>query len=112
MSDTSKFLTLTEAAERCPRPIHPRSVWRWARHGVRSRGGGRVHLRHIRQGRTILTRADWLQDFMQDAAESDRAHFTPSESAAPSPEPEPGSRTPEERARAVAAARAELARDA
>ena len=69
------YLTLSEAAKLAPGRPSANAVWRWARRGVRSRAGHRVYLHHIRAGGRVLTRRDWVEDFMTELAEADAEHF-------------------------------------
>lgn len=51
------------------------TLWRWARRGVRSRGGSRVRLKHVRLGGRLFTSSAWLGEFGEALAAADAAHF-------------------------------------
>ena len=76
MHETEKHLTMAQAARISPGQPSPNCVWRWCRHGVKSRSGERVRLRHIRIGGVIFTTAEWVQEFGQRLAEADVHHFS------------------------------------
>ena len=63
-----KILTFSEAAEQLPRlngkKIHPSSLWRWARKGVRG-----VKLETRRVGGRFVTSAEALERFTRELAE-------------------------------------------
>ena len=69
------YLTLAQAAHRCPGEPHPSALWRWARRGLKSRSGRRVRLGHVRAGRGIFTTLAWLDCFFAELAEADLPHF-------------------------------------
>ena len=79
MHETEKHLTMAQAARISPGCPSPNCVWRWCRHGVKSRSGERVRLRHsglvgiigreLRYDESLLLRADidfCLQSFIRD----------------------------------------------
>ena len=99
-------LSLTDACRSLPkidgkRP-HPSTLWRWCRHGVRSRSGERIRLEHARLGHRIVVSREALGRFANRLAELD------AEPAAPT-HPIPRSRTATQRERDIARAEAELA---
>lgn len=75
-----EVLSLSEAAAAVPalkgrKKLHPSTLWRWCRRGVKTRAGHRVRLRHARYGGIIgVTRAD-LSAFFNEVAEADLEHF-------------------------------------
>jgi len=78
------YLTLSEAATRCPRRVHMSTMWRWARRGVRARNGQRVHLEHVRIGGRVMVEETALGEFFRALAQADIAGFD-AESDAPTP---------------------------
>lgn len=97
-----EYLTLAQAAKRYVQRVASATVWRHCRHGVKTRGGGRIHLRHIRQGGKLYTREDWLREFFEAVAEADREHFD-AQREQPAPPASTGrrSRTAEQREREI-----------
>lgn len=100
-TESESLLSLTEAARACPavdgKKPHCSTLWRWMQKGVRG-----VRLEHVKIGRRIVTTRPALEVFFKDLA------------AAPLPasSPLPTStrvRTPKQRQRDIAAARATLA---
>lgn len=79
-SNTDEVLSLTEAAAAVPalkgrKKLHPSTLWRWCRRGIKTRSGGRVRLRHARYGGVLgVTRAD-LNAFFSEVAAADLEHF-------------------------------------
>jgi hypothetical protein len=71
----SRFLTLSQASKLAPGRPSTNCLWRWCRHGVRSRSGERVKLRHVRMGGKIFTSVEWLEEFGEHLAQSDSQHF-------------------------------------
>jgi len=69
----SDLLTLDEAVTALPRRVHRQTIWGWARKGLRARNGMRIHLRHLRLGRQILTTREWLDDFLHAVVAADLA---------------------------------------
>lgn len=69
------YLTLTEAAKLAPGRPTANAIWRWCRRGVKSRGGERVRLEHIRAGGQIFTTSAWLEQFGRTLAEADARYF-------------------------------------
>ena len=100
---TEDYISLTEAAKRSPGRPHVASVWRWARRGVKTRGGERITLGHIRAGGKIFTTEQNLNDFFERVAEADAAHFAPKRQAPAPPT------TDRKRQRSIELAEAELA---
>ena len=70
-----EHITLTQAAKLAPGRPTPNCVWRWCREGVKAASGDRVRLKHTRFGSRIFTTRQWLNDFGQELAEADAAHF-------------------------------------
>lgn len=94
-----KYLDLTAAAKLAPGRPHTASIWRWCRRGVKSRGGARIRLQHIRAGGKLYTSAAWLTAFFAATAAADAAHFDV--------DPPTPSKAPSDRHRAKSVARAE-----
>lgn len=69
------YITLTEAARRCPHQPHPASCHRWTRHGIRARNGQRIRLKHHRLGGRIYTTQIWLDAFAEAIVAADLEHF-------------------------------------
>ena len=80
-----EHLTLTQAAKIAPGRPSTNCLWRWCRRGVRSRGGERVRLQHIRIGGKIYTSARWLDEFGRALAEADQVYFDLEQEPAPEP---------------------------
>jgi hypothetical protein len=78
------WITLGQAGQRLPGRPSACTIWRWCRKGIRSRGGDRIKLTHVRLGGRILTTAEAVADFGQRLAEADVAHFD-ARAAAPLP---------------------------
>ncbi len=72
---SSGYLTLSQAARFTPGEVSPNAIWRWCRQGVRSRGGDRIRLRHVRQGGRLFTTRRWLEEFGERLAAADAQHF-------------------------------------
>ncbi|MFA9476958.1 DUF1580 domain-containing protein [Phycisphaerales bacterium AB-hyl4] len=79
IQSSGKYITLAEAAKLAPGRPSANAVWRWARKGVKSRCGHRVHLQHVRAGGRVLTTAEWVEQFARDLAEADAEHFSAAE---------------------------------
>lgn len=72
-----EYLTFSEAAKEVPqRKVTPSTIWRWARKGVKVRGGSHIHLQHIRVGGRPLTTRAWLMAFFAELAEQDRNYYS------------------------------------
>ena len=69
------YLTMAQAAHRCPSRPHPSAIYRWARRGLKSRSGELVRLKHVRCGRGLYTTLEWLHKFFGDLAAADMPHF-------------------------------------
>jgi hypothetical protein len=69
----SDYISMTQAAKLTPSGVSPATVWRWARHGVKS-GLRTIALRHIRVGCRVYTKQQWLDDFYAEVADADLAH--------------------------------------
>ena len=73
------WITVAEAAARCPGHPHPSAVWRWHRRGIRGRDGSRVRLKAIRRGGRIYTCPSWLDAFFSELIAADLRHFEAAE---------------------------------
>ncbi len=71
----TNYITLTEAAKRCPNRPHTNSVWRWCRKGIKARSGEQIYLDHIRVGGTIHTTESAVHDFFEKVAQADQEYF-------------------------------------
>ncbi len=77
-------------------PTHPAATtcWRWARRGLAARDGSRVHLRHVRIGRRLFTREEWVREFTEELVERDLAALervpTSASASVSVPEPDQG----------------------
>lgn len=69
----SDLLTLAEAARKLPRQRSAQSLWNWCRKGIKARNGERYYLRHVRIGKRLFTRSEWMEDFFEQLAEADLA---------------------------------------
>jgi len=88
MSENSNdYLTPAQAARLCPVKISPEGVWRWMRKGVLARDGTRVFLRHIRIGRRVFTRKEWLDEHWAELAAADQKAAGAASDAGPSSRP-------------------------
>ena len=103
------YLTMAEAAKRCPGHPHCATVWRWCRKGVRARNGERVRLRHCRVGGRVFTTTEYLTSFFDEVAQADMEHFD-AVPVGPAGRSGPG-RSPASRERAIGRAEAELAKE-
>ncbi len=103
--DKDDMLSLSDAAHRCPGHVSQSAVWRWARKGLKARGGNRIRLRHGRCGGRLYTTERWLHDFFEALAEADAEYFT---RPAPATTARPARRR-SSRQREIAAADARLA---
>lgn len=86
----SDYLTMKQAAHVLGRKMHPASVTRWARKGVKARSGALVRLQHLRIGGLLYTKREWLEEFGRTLAEADLAAADvrhPSRLAVPPPVP-------------------------
>ena len=72
---TEELLTLAAATRELPGRVHPSTIWRWARNGVRARNGLRVRLAHRRLGRRVYVTREALHDFSRALAEADCVAF-------------------------------------
>lgn len=73
--DTTKYITLNQAARLAPSRPALSTLWRWARRGVLTRTNKRVHLKHVRCGRHVYTTAADLEAFFREVAEADAPYF-------------------------------------
>lgn len=74
--EQDRHLTLIEAARHVPGRKATRAVlWRWCRHGLKSRSGNVVNLRHIRVGGRVFTKREWLDEFFEALANADLERF-------------------------------------
>lgn len=99
------LLTISEAANECPRRTSATSIWRWARKGLKARTGERVHLRHVRVGGMVMIPRDALGEFFQSLADADAEHFDRRPTLTPKPQARKSKRTAHEQAKAALAAR-------
>lgn len=95
------YLTLAEAARLLPssksgRPVSIPTIWRWCVHGING-----VRLEHLRFGKRIVVTAEALDAFGKALAEAATLPREPRKYR-------PRARTPEQRARAIEAARKAL----
>jgi len=72
---TSKYLTLSEAAQVIPGRPHTSSLWRACRKGVLGRNGERIYLGHYRWGRRIFTTREDIEQYVQALQRADAEHF-------------------------------------
>ncbi len=75
LDDVTKYLTFSEAAKLVPGQPTSNCVLRWARFGLKTRGGCRVRLQYIRVGHKCFTRSEWLDDFYQATSDGDAPLF-------------------------------------
>ena len=98
---TEPLLSLSDAAKSAPtvegKRIHPSTLWRWCRKGLRG-----IHLEYARWGHRVCTSEAAIARFAQRLAEAD----TPPPSVTSK---RPSKRTPRSRERDIAKAEAELA---
>lgn len=106
---SSRYLTLNQAAVKLPGRPHSSAVWRWCRRGIKTLRGNRIFLEHIRLGGQIFVTMEAVEEFGRQLAAADRTHFIAS------PVPGDGSvvpnRTDSDELKAVANARRDLARN-
>jgi len=103
--ECNDHISLSAAAALCPGRPSANALWRWARRGIKSRGGGCIKLNHVRVGGKLFTSAEALHKFFADVAAADAAYFDAPVADAIQP-PSPSTR---QVAHDVAAARSELA---
>lgn len=77
MPARNELIPLARAAQMCPVPPHPGSVWRWCRFGVQTGGGEKFYLKYKRVGGRIYTTAKDLEDFLASLANADSKYFMP-----------------------------------
>jgi hypothetical protein len=75
MVQKQKYITLAQAAQISPGRPSANAVWRWCRKGLRSRGGRRIRLEHVRIGGRIFTTELWVHEFGRRLAEADTEYF-------------------------------------
>ena len=107
MSNLEDYITLAEASHRAPGRPHISTIWRWCRNGIKSRGGERIHLKHVRVGGRIFTTEDWLSIFFEDVARADAEFYARNTNTSPV-QRRPRRRTDAERKKAIAEAEAYL----
>lgn len=107
-SDATTYLTCSDASKLLPGRPSANCIWRWARRGVRSRGGERIRLEHVRMGGVLYTKACWIDDFGRALAEADSRHFDSLVSESPSPIGSAASETQERRSRELERVEREL----
>ena len=112
--DAQDLLTLSEATRHLPkyngRRPHSSTVWRWCRKGVRTRGGERVYLLHLRLGGRLFITRQALDEFGRNLAQADVDAFASRSDDRPRPS-KPKSRTEQQRERDIRAAN-KILRDA
>jgi Protein of unknown function (DUF1580). len=91
--DREELLSISAAARQCPGRPHVATVWRWAETGVKG-----IRLETVQVGGRRFTSAEAIRRFIERTT-----------AAAVGPAAEPP-RTPAARQRAIAAAKAELAK--
>jgi len=69
------YLTLQQATLLCPSRPHSTAIWRWCRHGLKSRSGRVIRLGHIRAGRRVYTTEEKLSAFFNELTAADAEHF-------------------------------------
>lgn len=82
-TETPNYLTMAEAANITPRRLGSATIWRWARRGLRTQGGGTIKLQHVRIGGRLYTTELWLHEFFRKTAEEDMAGCSAAVDAAP-----------------------------
>jgi hypothetical protein len=75
MLDKEKKIVFTEAAAHCPQRPHVSALWRWCRKGLKTAGGGRVRLEHVRIGGRIYTSRQAMERFFAAVAAADLEYF-------------------------------------
>lgn len=75
MLNDEKKIVFAEAAAQCPHRPHVSAIWRWCRKGLKTAGGGRVRLEHVRIGGRIYTSNEAMQRFFAAVAAADVAYF-------------------------------------
>lgn len=69
------YLKLSEAAKLLPGRPSAICLWRWCRHGLKTRTGEKVRLAHVRVGRNIMVTPQDCNEFFRRVAEGDAEHF-------------------------------------
>ena len=64
--ENTDYMTVAEAARRERKA--PETIWRWLTVGVIGRDGERHHLRHVKRGRDIAIKPQWLEDLFEALA--------------------------------------------
>jgi len=108
MHDTAEYITLTEAAKIAPGRPSTNCLWRWCRKGVLSRGGRRVHLKHVRIGGKLFTARKWVEAFGLELAAADTEYFDLDEEASVAPRPRQRTRSERQREAEIERAEREL----
>lgn len=72
---TDDYISLSRAGSVVPGGVSPISVWRWYRYGLVARSGQRIYLKAARAGKKIVTKIEWLDEFMIKLGEMDGEHF-------------------------------------
>ena len=80
MITNERLLDCTEARNHIPRRrgaarIHPSTVHRWMRRGIRARSGHRIRLECLRVGSRLLTSEEALTRFFEEVAKADAEYF-------------------------------------
>lgn len=68
----SDYISMSQAATLLPNRPSSGTIWRWCRRGIRSAAGDVIKLRHVRFGKRLYTRADWVAEFGEQLAEADQ----------------------------------------
>lgn len=84
MQEGVDHLTLAQAAKLAPGRPSTCCIWRWCRTGIKSRGGERIRLHHVRCGGRLFTSKVALEAFFDAVAQADREHFDRSPAPVPS----------------------------
>jgi len=67
------YLSMREAADLCPAPSSRWTCNRWARKGLLARNGRGFYMRHVRVGKRIYTRPEWVCSFLEAVAVADHS---------------------------------------
>ena len=77
--DANDYISISKAGRMAPGNPSPTAVWRWCRKGLKARNGNRIHLKHIRAGKRIYTKIEWINEFCTTLAEADIESLRPQE---------------------------------
>lgn len=70
--NSDEYITLSQANLLLPIKLSVGTLWKWCRHGIRSKSGTRIRLRHSRFGGRIYTKAVWVEEFGERLAAADQ----------------------------------------